>query len=330
MKNPLHARIASYAPEDRRQAAASPETPQHLLEQLVADPAASVRAAVAANPNISLALADRLVEEFPDEVMANPAIDQFALENPGWIKALSHQAQRAVCGHPLLPDTARRWVLNQRGMPLIAYLAENPSLSAERQNEIASKITSHAHDSLHIGLMSQPHPTPQVLAVLSVCQYDGVRVHAASHPDTPGDVLQRLALDPAPEVRSAVSRNPALPRATAEILFRAGADATFSSVSGHYGTLTEDEQTYLIEAEGPYGRCLLAQRHDLTRNQITRLAGDEDPAVRAMLGSNPILPVRTLFKLLFDDEPDVRLATLKNPEIPEEASSMRFHVMSGL
>jgi hypothetical protein len=143
-------------------------------------------------------------------------------------------------------------------------------------------------------------------------------------------VLQRLALDPAPEVRSAVSRNPALPRATAEILFRAGADATFSSVSGHYGTLTEDEQTYLIEAEGPYGRCLLAHRHDLTHNQITRLAGDEDPAVRAMLGSNPILPVRTLFLLLFDDEPDVRLATLNNPEIPEEASSMRFHVMSGL
>jgi len=329
MINFKQALASSSTPEDRLRAATAPDTPQEVLEKLVTDPESAVRKAVAANPNITPELVNLLVSEFPDVVMANPALDHFPFEDPEWIGGLSKQAQRAVCKHPLLSDASLHWIVNQEDSYLRIYLLRNPVLRCG--DDIAALTRgSNAPYYRGTGYARQPSPAVHKLTVLSRCPCYIARHFAAADERTPVDDLKRLALDPELLPRYSAARNAYLPLATTELLYRAGAKSNFAGVSGHYGPLTEDEQTYLMEAEGPYGRRLLARRHDITTDQIAQLAADPDAALREELGRNPIVPIRTLLTLLFDEAPDVRAATLENPKIPKKASVMTYYLLACL
>ena len=57
-------------------------TPPEILAELATSEDKEIRRCIASNPNTAVEILEKLGEEFPDEITANPIFDLLLLENP--------------------------------------------------------------------------------------------------------------------------------------------------------------------------------------------------------------------------------------------------------
>lgn len=169
-----------------------------------------VAALLAANPNCAPSVLTRLIAD-PD-----PWVQRGIVQNPAVPDAVVlGLIQRR---RDLLPFAARSREL-RAASPLTGFLiAEAPDVLAARcdlDHRIVTALADNARN--HVVLLSSradgAADGPRVLRLLAASPAIHVRRSVAAHPNTPDDLLVRLAFDPEPSVAFAASRNPRRPAA---------------------------------------------------------------------------------------------------------------------
>lgn len=140
-----------------------------------------------------------------------------------------------------------------------------------------------------------------------------VRRTVAGRPDTPVQVLRRLARDADARVREAVAENPACPPA---VLVGLIGDPTFGVRFGALFHPNADRRVRLAASESPDDdiRRLLAETEPLDESIRSRLIADPAPAVRAGMAAQTT-DRQTLAVLVRDPDPDVRQGAAQNERL---------------
>jgi len=131
-----------------------------------------------------------------------------------------------------------------------------------------------------------------------------VRRVVAGNPNTPKQVLARLAEDGLPSIRQRVAENP---KTTVESLMK----------------LSKDEH--------PDVRLAVAENANTPPEILSTLATDEDVDVRYGVAENPHMPEDILIRLSEDDNPYVRCRALKTLQMlaPDVQSRLKLMMQPG-
>lgn len=152
--------------------------------------------------------------------------------------------------------------------------AEEPATKEESRQEPRVVLTSD-FDALHVRrvVASNPNTPRQVLERLASEDAAVIRRHVAENPKTPVEILRKLARDCDPDVRLAVAENPHTPP-----------------------------------------------------DVLTILAGDVDDDVRYGVAENPHMPEDILLDLAQDDNPYIRCRALKTLDMlaPDVQSRLKL------
>jgi hypothetical protein len=131
-----------------------------------------------------------------------------------------------------------------------------PSSSKRTKSSLEQQQTEQTDSVLQVRkvVAGNPNTPRQVLTRLACDQASEIRRCVALNPKTPIDVLRRLAVDPIGEVRLAIAENPNVPT---EVLISLAAD---SDGDVRYGVaenphMPEDVLFKLTMDENPYVRC---------------------------------------------------------------------------
>lgn len=153
-----------------RQAARDPFTPPEQLERLAEISDSTTRQAVASNPNTTPETLLKLGQQFPKQLLKNPAFNLMLLENPNLLLTM--------------PKETLRRILMLKDIPL-GFL-EQAAFSPQINVEIARVIAKH------------PKAPGYVLEKISMfCQDKSVRRSLLKRSDLPPAVLEKLkANDP--------------------------------------------------------------------------------------------------------------------------------------
>ncbi|MCC7529925.1 MAG: HEAT repeat domain-containing protein [Candidatus Melainabacteria bacterium] len=123
-------------------------------------------------------------------------------------------------------------------------------------------------------------------AVFITSEFDALHVRrvVASNPNTPRQVLERLASEESPVIRRHVALNPKTPVETLR-------------------KLAEDRETDV--------RLAVAENAQTPQEILTLLSNDQDMDVRYGVAENPHMPENILVELSQDDNPYIRCRALK-------------------
>lgn len=180
------------APDLQHPSLPAPNATAEQLTRLAREPSPQVRGAVARHPNTPAEVLGQLAADFPEAVIANPALPLLRLAQmnqiqswsgrtlarlaavdaaPEWLRHSDPQAQWAVAGRAQLSPERLRQLATWREWQLRAAVAQHPGLPAD------------------------------LLGALAADSDYGVRLSLAAHPALPPEVLKKLQQDPHPLVR---------------------------------------------------------------------------------------------------------------------------------
>jgi hypothetical protein len=177
---------ASEPPAGAVEEARAPESPPDRLAQLAGHRDFRVRREVARNPNAPPAALAALLEEFPDEFFANPALGLLLLEDVGFFRRLTPGALRS-----LVESEAPEWFA---GLLASEALPMPEEFSYRRDARPASELAAgyrRASPGLLYALTRSPRPE--------------TRRALLSNPATPREAFLRLAEDGDPLIRAAAA-----------------------------------------------------------------------------------------------------------------------------
>lgn len=160
------------------------------LTRLADSPDPATRRAVAAHPNTPAPVLGRLGAEFPDEVLANPALPLLRLAEPGLLRGWPAVTLERMTAAPGVPD----WLL---------------TLAAQ-----------HAKIDVQLAAVTRPALPPAALQALAESPFWTIREYVARKPSLPPEVLRWLALDADYGVRLTIAGRADLPPDLRETLRR--------------------------------------------------------------------------------------------------------------
>ena len=148
--------------------------------------------------------------------------------------------------------------------------------------------------------MISPSPTKDSSSVASDVEVIHVRRVVAGNPNTPKQVLEKLAADSFSAIRRRVAENPGTP---AKLLMKLATDT--------------NSDVRLGVAENPH----------TPPETLTLLSKDEDSDVRYGVAENPHMPEEILIQLTEDENPYVRCRALKTLQMLSPTSQLRLRVL---
>lgn len=233
--------------DERMALACDASTPPSILRALAAAPEASIRRAVAGNPNVAPDTLMTLAAEFPDEFFANAALALLLLENPALFSEMPEETLARLMAHPSMPRGQLLESTRHRAFYVRRAAAQNPRMPPELLIELAEK------QSYFEEVAGNPSTPPDYLAKLARHDWVAVRKAAAENPSLPESAVPELANDGDAKVRKAVVAN---------------------------AVVTDVVFTRLAEHESAIVRLAVAECARAPVAVLTKLEGDRDGAVR--------------------------------------------------
>ena len=303
---------------------------------------ATIRQAVAANPNTPSRVLERLSVMFPEAFFANPILDLLSLENPNFIADLPVWARSRMLACENAPEGFLRWA-EQFGNDeaLLAVCANRGALQA-----MLERLCDH-HDAnvaraaqLHVNSNREPTQgvgtmtltqilqdetlerdtetlkallvanlaTPEVLEVLATDNDADVRKGVGQHAGVPSSILEKLAADDDEDVRTIARANLRSTGERFELVARLEAGET---------NLTPDELERASDV-GVWAFKLAVEQANAPLMLLEKAAQSEDWRVREAAARNPNLSGELLEKLAQDSDRDVRAAIAANTHLNAE------------
>jgi hypothetical protein len=304
--------------------AANPATPATILEALSVEKNDAIRKNLARNPNAPVSLLLNLINEYPEELLANPIILLLTLAQPDFLKKIPGPAWLKLLNYTQLPSGWLQWLLqdaqeqyarvrqkaflrdSRAFLPLLLIdphiVLKNISLLTTRQKKYVIK---------HCKLVNAT-----TLSQLAQTQEIELQHAVALHLRTPGEILEHLATGD-PTVRRAVASNSHLP---SHLLHQLAEDseATVRSRIAHHHQTEQADLRRLANDENAEVRAAVALHRRLDDDLYWQLANDSETLVRAALARNVCTPQDVLALLAHDTETAVRANAAHNPRLPAE------------
>lgn len=254
--------------------ASDPATPPEQLTAMAKAGPTDVTRRVVANPSAPLSVALASGYLYPDELLRNPALSLWLLEDPTFFVRLPVPLGVALARCPGVT------------LEVLGHLAEHPATGVRLAVVAASMVTGELLERMALG---QPRPDYNLALAL------------VSHPRAPTHLLELLADQPyiAPQLGS----NPRTPAylirhldSTAQLRPGAAASPWLPPLwQGRYGRSTDAQV-----------RVALAGNSTTSAYLLQRLARDDSPFVRIAVAQNPSTPIITRLSLLQDRNTRVR------------------------
>jgi hypothetical protein len=327
--------------EAERQEAKDPTTtPARLRELFHSGAFSSIHVHLAKNPNIPADLLLKLGEDFPEQMMRNPAFELFSLENPAFFSTIPEKTLQNLSWRELPVGFARFLARHANDMirQNIARAKETPedvllSLAQDRVSWVRGEVAKSARAPLEalqlflqkqefvFWVLSNPGTPAQILESF-IRRAKELRRGIAENPSAPLRLLQRLAQDDSFEVREQVALNPA---ASAELLIRLARDPN-EGVKARLAQHTKaPAEALAILARSPAKIVRdYALLHPNTPEAELRLAWS-DPSTWTYLARNPRAPGDILAAMYQAGEWNVKLELANNPNTPQEVLRAMLH-----
>ncbi|MFB6393573.1 hypothetical protein AAFH96_10700 [Polymorphospora sp. 2-325] len=267
------------------------------FEAVASSPDRKVREMLAQAVHVMPEQRARLVED------PEPGVLRALVEGPDYLLTWTWTPQ------PTLPVWAYERLL-ERNPEFELILADSPWLPQDLRARLYPAGSSPAPD--------EP-PLDREQAEARACDdNEWTRVAAATDPRLPGDLVARLAVDPSPEVRLAVSMRPELnEQQRAAIDYHVGPDDRVRPA--RWATDTRDprvQRRCVFSAHIGLRRSVACNRH-LTPDLVAVLATDDDFAVRLMLcENNPHVDSDTVLDTYLEATTMTRGRLLHPPRFP--------------
>jgi len=157
---------------------------------------------VARHPNTPAPVLGALTPEFPQEVLANPALPLLRLADPHLLRGWPDAAFHALLRRPDIPAWVRTHLIRHGQTELLIPLAQHAALT---EAEILT-LARHAAWLVRARIAARPALPPDLLAALATDPDYGVRLAVASRPSLPEDVARTLREDPSRFVRQVLGQ----------------------------------------------------------------------------------------------------------------------------
>ena len=239
----------------------------------------ATRSKVAANPNTPPADYVRLGQQFPNEFLANPALDLLFLENPGLLGELPEALLLRVLKRETCPSDFLVWAAELPAEKIQLAVAMNPAAPAEALDRLRTSAHAKVRESLR-SAGSELQGDPEALFLKAV--------------------KERLAALTPEEAQEAWVKDDI---GLAEFMFLS-AQARLR-IAG----LDESDMPRLV-------RCALARHPSTPVNLLIEIARDKDSDARGAVAWNANTPVDVLEMLAKDPDDWVRLSVAGNPRTP--------------
>ena len=307
-------------------------TPQ-VLERLAREGGREVRRRVASNPNASIPVLNKLVREFPNEILANPFRDLLALFDPAQ-SAYEPNEYGFYSNAPKFPKNDG----DAESMKLLVYEA---LLFSGRHRELKREGLSPIWRKLMaLDVLGDYHPRrkpnygereTRFLKLLTADPDAEVRNVLIENLNTPADVFllmaekgteedrlflakkedglvylahNKIAECGEPEVRRALAANPKASEQVLEHLFRSNESGLWLALAGNHGSKRSWLEKFFLE--GSYEeRLAAAGNRNLSKKWIRQSVGHGDPKFRMAAANNKGL--RGAKKLALLDDPDAKV-----------------------
>lgn len=283
----------------RADLATHPHSPPELLARLLADSDAGVRQAALARAPSSPAPAGALAlllaaGAAPDLAAVGVPLRPLATGERAALSRLGPFARQLAAGLPDLTEEEITRLVEDADAATRAALAANTGCPA------ATLLRLAEDDDLSVqqAVLGNPRAPAAALLLLAADEDDSEKLSAiARHPAAPAGLLARLAEHGAGRVREAAAAHPSFPAAHDELLRRAGAGDTLTTLGEPDPGLAGSELARLARS-GAWGRLLAARHPATSTDDLARLATDADLLVRQAAARNPRLPGQVLELLL--------------------------------
>jgi len=268
----------------------NPATPPEILACLAGDNVWEIRRTVANHPNTPPQVLVRLSQDretsICQEAASNPHIPGEMLRQ----LAVHPSTVRIVASNPSTPPDVLDQIARQYDYTARSNVAGNTSTSAATLAWLI-KDTPSGDISVPIRLNAAENPNtpPEILARLARSAYAGLRLKAAASKLSSLRALKRLTADENWQICKAVANNTSTPPAALK------------------GLVKDADRTV---------RWLVASNTSTPPDILIRFAADPDPTVRAAAAGNTNTLPNTLAILVQDPSRLVRLAVAQNSNIP--------------
>lgn len=170
--------------EEIRQQAQNENTAPKILTKLANSEDKITRQYVASNPNTPTDVLKQLVEEFPNEIAANPIFDLLLLENNESKIFLDRSIAR---NSRTTSDTLS--VLSHNSNCIVRSAV---ALNFNTKPDVLSVLAKDLEPSVRHGVALNPNTPPYVLSIIAEDSVYFVRRRVAYNPNTPKDILAIL------------------------------------------------------------------------------------------------------------------------------------------
>jgi hypothetical protein len=199
------------------------------------------------------------------------------------------------------------------GLDIANYLVSQANTSADYLEIIFSEYSNNHHIIHH--LAQHPNTPPQILEKLAEFEEVTIRAAVAENPNLGERSLLALLEDKSSDVRNAAIKNPSISMAVIdELEWRKNhqqREAIAQNPSVPLSVLK-----FLVEDENCNVRTMLAKNPTIPVNLLSTLAEDESYRVRLSVAENINTPKTVLEKLGKDEFCFVRQGVAKNPKTP--------------
>ncbi len=315
-----------------RLVAKNPGAPESLLTELSHSPDTATRRALVMNPATPLATMEPIARQFPEELLDNPALDLFLLENPTFFRDLPVPVLRALVKRDRCPAGVLAQAAAVEDELVQLGICQNASAAPETIRALQASSWSAVSEAaaLHVAVTEplEDWKTRIVMATMDMLRQTESQKRLWCLP-----FLRRAA-----QVRGATARSASTYPVFDEILEEAGRTYSDKAVLERLERQVITEELRLREAA--------AENLATPISLLVRLAGDAESSVRTRVAMNPATPIvikgtilasfanqedvwyreraaensatpgTALERLAGDAESQVREAVVKNPATP--------------
>lgn len=212
------------------------------------------------------------------------------------------------------PEHQLRHLATDEEVVVRRAVALNPSVPLDLLFDLAA----HPRLNLRAGIPRVQHATEKQLRGLAASRTAQVRGLAASHPDLPDELRQRLTWDPDAGVAKNLADHPTLDADDLRLLAARHGPRLYGAIARNANTPPELLHTMARNSATVCKALREIARHPATepRTLILCLA---DPQAKRVAAAHPALPADRINALLDDPDPATASAAAGNPSLPESA-----------